>query len=47
MGSNSQRSFFEKCFDAPDNGLGIEVAVEPLIKASLEVEEKEHQFASL
>ena len=47
MGSNSQRPFFKEALEAPYDGLSIEMAIEPLIKTSLEVEEKEHQFASL
>ena len=47
MSSDSQRSFFEKTLEAPYDGLSIEVAIEPLIESGLEVEEKEHQFASL
>jgi len=47
MGSDNQCTFFEKALEAPDDGLSIEVAIEPFIESSLEVEEKEHQFASL
>ena len=46
MGSDSQRPFFKEVLKTPNNGLSIEVAIEPLVKSSLEVEEKEHQFAS-
>ena len=31
----------------PDDGLRVEVAIETLIEASLEVEEEKHQFTSL
>jgi hypothetical protein len=34
-------------FHTSDDGLRVEVAIETLIEASLEVEEEEHQFASL
>ena len=47
MSSNSQRPFFEKTLETPDDGLSIEMAIEPFVESSLEVEEKEHQFASL
>lgn len=47
MGSNSQRPFFKKAFETPNDSLSIEIAIEPFIETSLEVEEKEHQFASL
>ena len=47
MGSDSQCPFFEKCLETPNNGLSVEVAIEPFVESSLEVEEKEHQFASL
>jgi hypothetical protein len=42
-----QRSFFNEGLDAINDGLGIEVTIESLIEACLEVEEKEHQLASL
>ena len=45
--SDSQRSFFNEGLDAPNVGLGIEVAVEPFVETSLEVEEEQHQFTSL
>lgn len=47
MSNDSQSSFFNEGLDAPNDGLSIEVAIKPLIETSLEVEEKEHQFASL
>jgi hypothetical protein len=47
MRSYSQRPFFEEALEAPNDGLGIEIAIKPFVKPSLEVEEKEHQFASL
>lgn len=47
MGCDSQRSFFYEGFDAPNDGLSIEVAIEPLIEACLEVEEEQHQFTGL
>jgi hypothetical protein len=31
----------------PDDGLRVEIAIETLIEASLEVEEEKHQLASL
>ena len=47
MSSNSQRPFFKKAFETPNDGLSIEIAIEALVETSLEVEEEEHQFASL
>ena len=47
MSSDCQRPFFEKAFETPNDGLSIEVTIEPFVESSLEVEEKEHQFASL
>ena len=47
MSSDSQYSFFEEALKTPNDGLSVEVAIEPLIEASLEIEEKKHQFASL
>lgn len=47
MTSNSQRSFFNKGLDAPNDNLSIEVTIEPFIKARLEIEEKQHQFTCL
>jgi len=44
---DNQRSFFNEGLDAPNDGLGIEVAVEPFVETSLEVEEEQHQFTSL
>jgi len=35
MGNNSQRSFFNEGLDAPNDSLGIKVAVEPFIETSL------------
>ena len=46
MSSNSQRPFFEEVPETPNNGLSIEVTIEPFVKSSLEIEEKEHQLAS-
>ena len=45
--SNSQSSFFNESLDAPNDSLRIEVAIEPLIEASLEIEEEQHQFTGL
>ena len=47
MGSNSQRPFLKETLETPNDGLSIKVAIEALVETSLEVEEKEHQFASL
>ena len=47
VSSDSQSSFFNEGLDAPNDGLGIEVAVEPFVETSLEVEEEQHQFTSL
>ena len=34
MSSDSQRPFFEEALETPNNGLSIEVTIEPLIEAS-------------
>ena len=47
MSSDCQRSFFSEGLDAPNNGLSIEVTIESLIEACLEVEEEQHQFTGL
>lgn len=47
MGSDSQRPFIEEALEASNDGLSIKIAIEALVETSLEVEEKEHQFASL
>ena len=47
MSNDSQSSFFYEGRDAPNDGLRIEVAIEPLIEASLEVEEEQHHFTGL
>jgi hypothetical protein len=44
---DNQRSFFNEGLDAPNDGLGIEVTIEPLIEASLEIEEEQHHFTCL
>ena len=45
MRGNNQCSFFNKGLDAPNDSLSIEVTIEPLIEASLEIEEEEHLSA--
>ena len=47
MSSNSQRSLFDEGLYASNNSLGIEVTIEPLIEACLEVEEEQHHFTGL
>jgi hypothetical protein len=47
MRGNNQCSFFNKGLDAPNDSLSIEVTIEPLIEASLEIEEEQHQFTCL
>ncbi len=47
MSSNSQCSFFEKCLETPNDGLSIEVTIEPLVETSLKVEEEQHHFTGL
>ena len=47
MSNDSQSSFFNESLDAPNDSLRIEVAIEPLIEASLEIEEEQHQFTCL
>lgn len=44
MSSNSQCSFFEKCLETPNDSLSIKVTIKPLVEASFEVEEEQHQF---
>lgn len=47
MGSNSQRSLFNKGLDTPNDNLRIEVTIESLVEASLEIEEEQHHFTGL
>ena len=47
MSCYSQRSFFYEGLDASNDGLSIEVTIEPFIEASLEIEEEQHQFTGL
>ena len=47
MSNDSQSSFLNEGLNAPDDGLGIEVAIEPFIESSLEVEEEQHHFTGL
>ena len=47
MSNDSQSSFFDEGLDASNDGLGIEVTIEPLIEASLEIEEEQHHFTGL
>lgn len=47
MSNDSQSSFFNESLDAPNDSLRIEVAIEPLIEASLEVEEEQHHSTGL
>lgn len=47
MGGNDQCSFFNKGLYAPNDGLDIEVTIESLVEASLEIEEEQHQFTGL
>ena len=47
MGSNSQRSLFDEGLYASNDSLRIEVAIEPFIEASLEIEEEQHHFTGL
>lgn len=47
MSRDSQCTFFDEGLDAPNDGLRIEVAIEPLIEASLEIEEEQHHFTGL
>ncbi len=42
-----QIALLKEEFHTSDDGLRVEVAIETLIEASLEVEEEKHQFASL
>lgn len=46
MRCDSQCSFFDKGLYASNDSLRIEVAIEPFIEASFEVEEEKLQFAS-
>ena len=47
MGSNSQRSLFNKGLDTPNDNLRIEVAIEPFKETCFEIEEEQHEFAGL
>ena len=47
MGGNSQCPFFNEGLDAPNDGLSIEVTIESLIEACLEIEEEQHHFTGL
>ena len=47
MSSDRQSSFFNEGLDTPNDGLGIKIAIEPLIEASLKVEEEQHHFTGL
>lgn len=47
MSNDSQSSFFNESLDAPNDSLRIEVAIELLIEACLEIEEEQHQFTGL
>ena len=47
MSNDSQSSFLNEGLNAPDDGLGIEVAIEPFIEACFEIEEEQHEFASI
>lgn len=47
MCNDSQRSFFKEALETPNDGLCIEVTIEPLIEACLEVEEEQHHFTGL
>jgi hypothetical protein len=42
MSCYNQRPFFGEGLDTPNDSLSIEVAIEPLIEACLEIEEKQH-----
>ena len=47
MSNDSQSSFFNEGLDAPDDGLSIEITIEPFEEASLEIEEEQHHFTGL
>ena len=47
MSSNSQCSLFDESLYASNDSLSIKVTIEPLIEASLEIEEEQHQFTCL
>ena len=44
MRCDSQCSFFDEGLYTSNDSLRIEVAIEPFIEASFEVEEEQHQF---
>ena len=46
MRCDSQCTFFNKGLYASNDSLRIEVAIEPFIEASFEIEEEQHEFAS-
>ena len=47
MRCDSQCTFFDKGLYTSNDSLRIEVAIEPFIEASFEIEEEQHEFASL
>lgn len=40
MSNDCQSSFFYEGLDAPNDGLSIEITIEPFVEASLEIEEE-------
>ena len=47
MHCDSHCTLFNKGLDAPNDGLRIEVAIEPFVEACLEIKEEQHQFTGL
>ena len=47
MRCDSQCTFFDEGLYASNDSLRIEVAIEPFIEASFEIEEEQHELASL
>ena len=47
MGKDRQSSFFNEGLDASNDGLSIEVTIEPFVEACLEIEEEQHHFTGL
>ena len=47
MRCDSQCSFFDKGLYASNDSLRIEVAIEPFIESCFEIEEEQHELASL
>ena len=47
MSNDSQSSFFNERLYASNDSLSIKVTIKPLVEASFEVKEEQHQFTCL